>query len=378
IIRIAFTGGGSGGHVYPLIAVAEALREEAKKVPGVVIDLHYFGPLDDYARTIAEQNISIHPILSSKYRRYFSIENVFDVPKFFIGIFQSFFKLYGLMPDVIFSKGGPGALPVVIVGWFYRIPIIIHESDAIPGLTNSLSARFARRIAVSFPNTLEYFHPSRVVLTGNPIRSVFTHGAPEQGAAKNILGFDSTKPLLLVLGGSQGSAHINEFIVLNVINLIAFTQVLHQTGPTNFLETKKLADASLLDLTVKEELKSRYEAVGFLDAEKLRTALSASDVVVARAGSGALAEIAAAGKPSVLIPLEGAANDHQKVNAYEFAKTGAAVVIEEENLATYIFTTTLKSILDNPEVKKKMHLASAVFGNPDAAILVANEILELA
>src|SRR3989344_8180094 len=148
-IKVLLTGGGSGGHVYPLLAVAERLRSIAA-AENINLDLDYLGPKDEWVKVLAPAHVKIGNVISGKFRRYFSIDNIIDLPKFFLGLVEALIKVYIIMPDVIFSKGGTGALPVVCAGWFYKIPIIIHESDAAPGLTNSASSRFASRIAVSF------------------------------------------------------------------------------------------------------------------------------------------------------------------------------------------------------------------------------------
>jgi UDP-N-acetylglucosamine--N-acetylmuramyl-(pentapeptide) pyrophosphoryl-undecaprenol N-acetylglucosamine transferase len=247
------------------------------------------------------------------------------------------------MPSVIFSKGGTGALSVVLAGWFYRIPIIIHESDTIPGLTNLLSKYFATRIGVSFKQTLQYFPLKKTALVGNPVRTTLVVKHYEQSTAKEGLGFKGNIPLVLVLGGSQGSRRINNFIELNLPQLLLETQILHQTGKANIEEVKKLSHVELLSMP-KGTILHRYEPVGFLE-DDLPLAYAAADIVVTRAGAGALFEIAAFGKPAIVIPLPESGNNHQRVNAYEFAKIGGAIVIEEGNLFPGVFLSQVKSLL---------------------------------
>ncbi len=203
-LKIVLTGGGSGGHVYPLIAVAEAISKTAVQEKRIV-ELHYLGPKDEWSERLKIFGFEIHSIMGAKLRRYFSPLNFFDFFKFFIGFFQAFGKLLFLMPDVIFSKGGNSGLAVVVAGWFYRIPVVIHESDAVPGATNSISARFASKICVSFEAALAYFNPKKTILTGNPIRSGILEDLMMQRDAKEHLGFNPAQLLTLILGGSQGS-----------------------------------------------------------------------------------------------------------------------------------------------------------------------------
>ncbi|RJP45677.1 UDP-N-acetylglucosamine--N-acetylmuramyl-(pentapeptide) pyrophosphoryl-undecaprenol N-acetylglucosamine transferase [Candidatus Parcubacteria bacterium] len=376
LLRVLLAGGGSGGHIYPLIAVTQELRRLAvdKKM---ILEIYYLGPRGEYTEILHGEGIETLGLVSGKLRRYASILNILDAPKFLVGLVQAFAQVLWLMPNVIFSKGGTGALPVVLAGWFYRIPVIIHESDTAPGLTNLLSSRFASRVAVSFERTLHYFNPQKSACVGNPVRAKLLENPPEKGDAKEELGFDRNEPLLLILGGSQGSQRIDDFIVQNLPALISITQILHQTGQTKYAETERLARAALLDVPLKTEAAHRYQAVGFLE-ENLKRAFSAADVVVARAGSGTIFEIAAFAKPSILIPLSESANDHQRTNAYEFAKSGAAIVIEESNLLPGIFLNQVREVLKNRDSANKMSLAAGKFFKPGAAEIIAREMLRIA
>ncbi len=370
--RVVVAGGGSGGHVYPTIAVIEALKKRCAEL-GAPLEIIRVGPRDGYEPLFADCGVALSPIVAGKVRRYLSLANFVDIPKFFIGFLHALFKLYLLMPDVIFSKGGTGALPVVVAGWFYRIPIAIHESDAKPGLTNLFSARFARRVFVSFTSATEYFNPQKTQVVGTPIREELLAGRVAKEVAKETLGFDPKSPLTLILGGSQGSQRINQFILEGLVALVKETQVLHQTGVANLPEVEQLSRAALID----ESFKNRYKAMGYFGKD-LSLALAAADLVVARAGSNTIAEVASFGVPMILIPLSDAANDHQKLNAYEFAKNGGAVVIEEANLFEGIFLGQLRAILGNEELRAKMSAAASQFFLPDAAGKIAEELLQLA
>ena len=370
---VVLTGGGSGGHIYPLLAVADEIEKKAVELK-FNCELIYLGPKDAYAPLFEGRGIRISPIAAGKLRRYFSLENILDIPKVFVGFIHALFKLYAIMPDVIFSKGGTGALPVVIAGWFYRIPIAIHESDAIPGLTNSISAHFARKVFLSFGEAAAKFDEKKVEVVGSPIRRELLLNRTTKELAKESLGFSSSHPLILILGGSQGSIRINNFILANLSQLVAVTQVLHQTGVANFLEAQKLSHAALIDQPTGA---NRYVPINYF-TDNYATALTAADIVVARAGSGTIFEIAAFGKPTIMIPLAESANGHQRANAYAFSETGAAVVIEEANLLPGIFLQQLKSILSNNELHAKMSAASAKFFTPDAAEKIADEIMKLA
>lgn len=373
--KILLTGGGSGGHVYPLLAVAEVL-EKLSSDQGLDSKLYYVGPKDAYTKTLSEKGIDVRNIPAGKLRRYLSALNILDIPKLIFGLIAALWTVFWIMPDVIFSKGGTGALAVVVAGWFYRIPIVIHESDVTPGLTNLLSARFASRIALSFERALQYFNPKKSAWIGTPIRKELLIERPTPEAAKEHLGFNPKEPLMLILGGSQGSERINQFILENLESLVHETQVLHQTGTANYEEAERLSRAALANVPLKTVAMKRYQAVPYF-VGNLKMALAAADLVVARAGSGTITEIAAFGNPAILIPLKEAANDHQRTNAYEFARAGAAVVIEEENLLPAIFLRQVKSILEDTALRQKMSLVSSKFFKAGAAEVIAQEILRL-
>ena len=375
--RVVLTGGGSGGHVYPLIAIAEELQRLAAEY-NFDLEIKYYGPSDEYNNLFAGLKIRTSNIVSGKLRRYFSVANIFDVPKFFVGLIQALFKIYWFMPDVVFSKGGTGALSVVLASRFYRIPIMIHESDATPGLNNLLSGRFAKRIAVTFESALAYFNPKKTAVTGTPVRRELTVDRVSKERAKEELGFNAGEPLTLILGGSLGSERINEFILANLENLVKETQILHQTGQANLRNVEKLSRAAMMNIPLRTEIKSRYLPVSYLMNEKLKNAFTAADLVISRAGSGTISEIAAFGVPAILIPLRESAGNHQRLNAYEYGKTGAAIVIEEENFLPGIFMNQVRAILKNPDVMEKMSQASIKFFKPDAARIIAEEILRIA
>lgn len=376
ITRVLFTGGGSGGHAYPLLAVAEELKRIALQEK-IDLELQYLGPKDKYTKDFSEAGFRVGTFQAGKIRRYFSFANIIDIPKFFIGLIEVFFKVFWFMPDVIFSKGGTGALPVVIAGKFYLIPVIIHESDAAPGLTNLLSARFASRIAVSFERARNYFNPKKTAWVGTPVRQELLD-KPAQASAKEALGFAPKTPLILVVGGSQGSVRINEFVLTNLAPLLKEAQVMHQTGEESFHDVELLAKPTVKGLPDAVASKTSYKPVANLNKDTMKLALAAADLVISRAGSGIISEISAFGKPALLIPLRESASDHQRVNAYEFAKTGAAVVIEEANLLPAIFLSQVRAILGHPNVLQKMGVASANFFKPGAAEAIAREILRLA
>ncbi len=367
--RVVFTGGGSGGHIYPIIAVVEALQKRLTAL-NAPAEFLYLGPKDEYSALLAGHGIAVHPIAAGKLRRYMSVQNFLDAPKFLIGFIQALWKLFFIMPDVVFSKGGTGALPVVVAAWFYRIPVAIHDSDAQPGLTNVTSGRFATRVFLSFARAAAFFRADKAAVVGSPLRAELLGERVSREAAKEIMGFDKTQPLVLILGGSQGAMRINEFVLANIQQFIGLASVLHQTGAGNFAEVERLAKVALADAPVS----FRYVPVPYLKDTDMLTALCAADIVVARSGSS-VCEFASFGLPAILIPLTESANDHQRVDAYEFASAGAAVVIEEANLLPGIFFTQLKTILTDNDLRAKMSAASLAFFIPGAAEKIAEGLM---
>ncbi|MCP6719784.1 MAG: UDP-N-acetylglucosamine--N-acetylmuramyl-(pentapeptide) pyrophosphoryl-undecaprenol N-acetylglucosamine transferase [Patescibacteria group bacterium] len=368
--RILLTGGGTGGHIYPLLAVAD----EIKRMTQGEVEILYLGTKHTLNEEFVKRDIQVYRVASSKLRRYFALANFIDIPKFFFSFFQALFRLYFLMPDVIFSKGGPGALAVVLAARFYFIPVIIHESDAVPGLTNKISAIFTKRIFIAFKTAASYFKASKTTLVGNPIRhELFLNRPPDMEGAKARLRFDSKKPLVLFLGGSQGAARLNTFVFDNLEGFLNVTQVFHLVGEGNIKEAQEFVKFFFKD---KGDLQGRYQFAGFLDAERSKIVLTAANVVVSRAGSGAIFEVASFGKPSILIPLPEAASDHQRINAYEYARGGAAVVIEETNFTFNVVRIQIENLLKDAEAVRRMSEAARNFAKPEAAEIIARQIVE--
>ena len=376
-LRVLLTGGGTGGHIYPLIAVTAELQSLCHEL-WINLDLRYLGAYGQFKKVLEENSIRVMRVAESKLRRYFSVANFIDGPKFIYSIIQALFKIYWFMPDVVFSKGGPGALAVVLVARFYRIPVIIHESDTVPGMTNALSARFAKLVLISFPSSAQYFPNNNVYLVGNPIRRYLLKNTEQEDKerGKQVLGLSSELPLMLVTGGSQGAEKINDLIVDNLPAILQVTQILHQTGKKNY-ETVLGGVAFLLD-KLPEDIKNRYKAIDYF-GDEINLAYMAADVVVTRASAGAIFETAAFGKPSILIPLppEVAANDHQTKNAYEYAATGAGIVIEQTNLLPNIFIAQVQKITTDVAVSQKMSQAALGFAKTDASSKIAGIIVKL-
>ena len=369
-MKILFTGGGTAGHIFPIIAVA---REIKKKYLQGDLQFFYLGPKDGFSEILlSQEGIKVKTILAGKIRRHFGFksffQNIFDVFKAPVGFFQALFYNFVISPDLIFSKGGYGSLPVVFSSWLLLTPIFLHESDVIPGLSNRLLSRFSLEIFVSFPiEKTGYFPPKKMLSVGNPVRSELL-GEEKAGELLKLTG---GKPTILVLGGSQGSQRINDILLLILPELLMNFELIHQVGVKNFKEIEAEVKA-----IIDKKLQERYHLFPFLKEEELKQAYGAADLIISRAGSGSIFEIAALGKPSILIPLPESAQGHQLKNAYTYAENGASLVIEETNLTPHFFLERIKHLLSRPQRLKEMAEKSRAFSKPHAAKIIAEYIIE--
>ncbi len=370
-MKILFAGGGTGGHFYPIIAVARSLRRIAEEEK--IVDLKFFMMGDKVidVDTLAREDIKFIKIPAGKMRRYFSFRYLVDSIKIFIGIIKSFWRLYLLMPDVIFSNGGFASFPPLFAAKFLGIPVIIHSADLVPGTVNRWSGKWSQRIAVSFPESLKFFESKNAALTGNPIRAQLVGGNLQE--ALESFKLEENLPTLLVLGGSQGAEIINNVILSMLHDVLVKYQIIHQTGQNNLAEITARVSVSL----EHNELKSRYHPYGFISEGELRNASRVASIAVARAGANTIFEIAAWGLPAILVPLKNSAQDHQRENAYAYARAGACEVIEETNLKPHLLLEEINKILSDKVKLEHMKTSAHAFAKPDAADQIAREIIKL-
>lgn len=370
-MKILFTGGGTGGHFYPIIAVAESIKSHASKNKLIPPTLYFLAP-DPYSRKILFDNqIKYYQVPAGKMRIYFSVANFFDMFQTALGILVALWRVFWIYPDVIFSKGGYGSFPVVLAGHILGIPIVVHESDSVPGRANAWAGKYADKIAISYPDAANYFKKEKVAWTGSPVRKEIAFVTKE--GAKQFLNLEDNIPVILVLGGSQGAKLINELIIDVLPQLVEKFQIIHQTGKANFKEVKETADM-LLNMS---EHAARYKPFDYLDDLAMRMASGSANLVISRAGS-TIFEIALWNIPSILIPITDSNGDHQRKNAYNYARSGAAVVIEEANLNKNILMEEIERIFSNPEHYTKMIEGAKSFAKPEAADTIAQEIINTA
>jgi UDP-N-acetylglucosamine--N-acetylmuramyl-(pentapeptide) pyrophosphoryl-undecaprenol N-acetylglucosamine transferase len=370
-MRIVLTGSGSGGHFYPLVAVAEAIIDQAREQKLLLPELYLMGP-DPYDQgVLVKHGIAFIRIPAGKVRRYFSFLNILDGFKTLWGVLVAIWRLIFIYPDVIMSKGSYTSMPVIIAARLLRIPVVIHESDVHPGRANKFASRFARVIATSYESSAKFFPNKQTVRTGIPIRKHML--TPISGNPLEQIHMTVEGPLILVLGGSQGAERINDLIITALDELLPVATVLHQTGEHHAQVVVEAARA----LTKKQEYLSRYHVRGFLDVDMMHAALSAASIVVSRAGSGSIYEIALHGKPSILIPIPESISHDQRTNAYEYARTGAAAVMEEKNLTPHLLSGEIARILSDQSIQMRMQEAALKFAPRDAAQQIAATLIAI-
>lgn len=374
-MKIVLTGGGTGGHFYPIIAVAQEINRIAKENRLLKPELHFMS-IDPYNEALLfENNITFEKITSGKIRRNgglnSNILNFIDLWKIFFGSLMAIWRMFIIYPDVVFGKGGFSSFPAILAARLLFIPVVIHESDNKPGKVNAWAGKFARRIAISYPDAIKYFNRDKTAYTGNPVRKevqeVLTNGGREQ------LGLDPNYPLILVLGGSQGARFINNAIIDCIQLLVEKYQIIHQVGKLNYEVMKQTKEVVLLG----NKYKDRYRIVDYLKVLDLKAAAGAADLIVSRAGS-TIFEIALWGKPSILIPIPEDVSHDQRENAYSFARAGACSVIEEKNLTRGVLMAEIQKILTDESLKEKMSQSARNFARKDSATLIANEIIAIA
>ncbi len=364
-MRILLVGGGTGGHFYPLIAVAEELNQTPEKPK-----LYYMGPDAFDAEALRLQNIKHVYCPAGKVRRYFSLLNLLDLFKNIFGLFIAFIKLFLIYPDVVFSKGGYTSIPVIIAAKLLMIPIVIHESDAVPGRSSKIGAKLARYIGIAHDDVAKFFPPAKTALVGIPMRKAILERSQN---AKQTLNIPADKPLIYVTGGSLGAERLNNQILEILPTLLQRFYVFHQVGEKNIETT----EAVVQNLIEDKALLSSYFVQGKLSAEMVALVLSGADLVIARSGSTTLFEIAHHQKPSILVPIPESVSHDQRSNAYSYARSGAAVVLEEGNLNDALLLQEIDSIINDRARYHEMVQATTSTSYPDAGQKIAQILISI-
>jgi UDP-N-acetylglucosamine--N-acetylmuramyl-(pentapeptide) pyrophosphoryl-undecaprenol N-acetylglucosamine transferase len=356
-VDVVIAGGGTGGHTSPGLAVAALLRERSRTCA-------WIGSRTGIeAQRVPLSGIPYVPISTGKLRRYWAWQNVADlfvnVPKGMLGALRA---LRALRPRVVFGTGGFVALPVVFGAALLRIPVVLHEQTAVPGLANRVGARFARRIAVTFPDRAGCFPAARVVVTGNPLRPELRAGSRSSAIARFQL--DPAVPLVYLTGGALGAHRINRVVGDVLPSLVELAQIIHQcgenaaTGDRQWLEDRRAA--------LPASLARRYTVVPYI-GDELAGIYAAAALVVARAGAGTVNECCQLGVPALYVPLPGTRGDEQTENARMVERVGGALVLPQSMLTTERLVGEIRALLADPARLKQMGEHARTLAVPDAA-----------
>ncbi len=351
--KIILTGGGTAGHVTPNIALLPKLREAG-------FEVRYIGSYDGIEKRLMEkEGVEYSGIATGKFRRYFDVKNFTDPFRVIKGYSQAKHLIKEYKPDVLFSKGGFVAVPVVLAAKKYKVPIIIHESDMSPGLANKICLPSATKVCANFPEALENLPKEKCVLTGSPIRAELLSGNRMEGL--KFAGLSPDKPVLMMMGGSLGSRIINENLRKSLPELLKTFQVIHLCGKGNLDESLKETTGYVQFEYISDELKDLF---------------AAADIVLSRAGANSICELLALHKPNILVPLSAkVSRGDQILNANSFKKQGYSYVLEEENMTPETLTKAIHEVYDNRSTYRSAMEQSQL---NDGVSAVTKLILELA
>lgn len=371
-MRVLVSGGGSGGHIYPALAVATQLREEYQA------DILFLGS-DDGLETeiVPAAGFRLARIKAGKLRRYVSWQTITGVMRVPVGVIQAINIVSKFRPSVAFTSGGYVAVPAGLAARLNGVPLLMHQQDVPPNLSNRLVAPWATRISVAFADSLAYFPARKALHLGNPIRQAMldVRQMPPQ-EARQTLGLEEHMPLLLVTGGSQGARHLNRVVSEALPDLLAHCQVLQISGKELYNETRELSNNALADLD--ESSRRRYRLVAYL-TEEMPLALQAADLVLCRSGASTLSELAVLGKASILVPLPPAiGSSPQEANAEMFKRKAAAEVIKDSDLKPQVLVEQVKRSLSSSTLLGAMAKAARSLAKPQATQEIAAEIVKIA
>ncbi len=371
-MRVLISGGGTGGHVYPALAVAQQLQQHYDA------DILYLGSDDGLeTRLVPAAGLRLKTIQAGKLQRFVSWRTVTGVARVPVGMAQALGIVRAFRPDVAFTSGGYVAVPAGLAARLNGTPFLMHQQDVPPNLSNTLLAPLATRISVAFADSMHYFPSKKTVQLGNPIRQAILdirNVSPQQ--ARTNLELAPDVPLVLVTGGSQGARHLNQTVCHALPELLKQCQVLHISGSNLFTETRDLAEQTLAG--VENETRQRYRLEPYMD-EQMPLALQAADLVLCRSGASVLSELAVLGKPSILVPLPPAiGGSPQEVNAAMFKREQAAEVILNNLLKPEIMIERITYILSESACLQTMSNAARKFAKPDATQEIVETIVTLA
>lgn len=360
-MKIVFTGNPAADYFYPIIAVAEELNTIIDGENLADINMYYMSKKPFDKKMLYENGINFIKTLSGSSR--FSLSS-------FLGALNGVIQLFSIFPDVVFSTGGAAAYPTLFAARLLKIPVIIHESNSIPNSINSWSKTFAYAVTTAYKQEIDFFKKGKLIHVGQPMRHNLKE--PSAAGAYDFLNLEENTPIVWILGGIRGSKNINRIIEEALPELLNHYQIVHQTGKDDFEDMKMLTDATLID----HKFKYRYHPFAFLNQLSMKMMAGISDLVISRAGS-TLFEIAYWEIPSIIIPITKSKNNHQIKNAYNYAREGGCIVIEENNLSDQGLIFEIKRIIEDDKVRTEMRAGARSFVLKDAGEKIAKEIIEI-
>jgi len=364
-MKIVITGAG-GGHFYPLLAVVERMRKEAFVQKIIQPDVYFYSDKPYDEKGLFALQIKFVQIPAGKLRVYPSFETVTDMFKTVYGTIVAVIKLYALYPDAVFAKGGYASFPTLFAARLLSIPVVVHESDTIPGRTTKWAGKFASRVALSYAEASPFYPKGHTALTGQPIRDALH---PPEHFERSYP--DKERPVILIIGGSQGSKTLNEAILRVLPELLNKYDIIHQVGVLNTEDMKQVTASLLKD----HKYKDHYYMDGFIDVGIFYPKI---DFAITRAGSTTMFELALWQVPMLVIPIPESISRDQRSNAYAMSGRGIASVLEENNLAPTIMLTEISRIMEDKENYMKMAAAGKQFENCRlAANTIAREIIRI-
>ncbi len=371
-MRVLISGGGTGGHIYPALSVATLLRDSYQA------DILYLGSDDGMeTKLVPEAGFRLLTVKAGKLQRFIAWKTVVGVARVPVGMAQAVSIVRRFRPDVAFTSGGYVAVPAGIAARLNGVPLLIHQQDVSPNLSNRLIAPLATRISVAFADSLQYFPAAKTVHLGNPVRQAILdvrQTTPEQ--ARAALGFDPELPLLLVTGASSGARHLNQAICQILATLLPRCQVLHLSGPALFEETRPLAESAMAGLDA--ETRKRYRLVPYM-SDEMPLALQAASLALCRSGASTLCELAVLQKPAILVPLPpGFGGSPQEINARMFEQHQAATLLLDSDLEPEILVERIISIIDSPDRLKTMAAAASQLAKLQATQEIVDTIVKMA
>lgn len=363
VTKILMSGGGTGGHIFPAIAIADALKKKLQNVEILFVGAK--GRME--MEKVPQSGYEIKGLWISGFQRKFDKRNLMFPFKLISSLWGASKIIKSFKPDIAIGTGGYASGPLLYMASRRNVPTLILEQNSYPGITNKLLGKTVDKVCVAYPGMEKYFAKEKLTITGSPIRELITDNRLGKSEACKFFGLDGKKPVLLIIGGSQGALGVNRAVTANLKKICSLgLQILWQTGQSSFKDALKSVDENKLkgNVVVKEFI------------SRMDMAYSASDIVISRAGAIALAEIVALEKPAIFIPLPSAAEDHQTKNAMTLVDGGAAILVKEKNAIDELANAVNQLVSDN--IKREQIQKNIIkFKTPGATNNIVDEALKL-